>query len=271
MATELERRPWLHQEVSHLPEKYRAPVVLCYFEGLTHDQAASRLGCPLGTVKGRLSRARSLLRRRLTRRGVALSAAAITSQLSLSDAQAAVPAALELATTRAALSFASSSGVSLARAWSISIPVTHLAEGVLQTMMWNQVRLTAASLLLASTVATGMVIGATQLGGGSGGGGETQAAQKSSSRAGSQRDEFKSKKAAIATEEPKQSINPDLAFEISETTRAFDRMLSRLRDPSVADIDRLSNWSSFVLEAETAAQGRRWKTPWPRAQPTATG
>ena len=249
--------------------KVPVPVVLCYFEGLTHDQAASRLGCPLGTVKGRLSRARSLLRRRLTRRGVALSAAAITSQLSLSDAQAAVPAALELATTRAALSFASSSGISLARDRSISIPVTNLAEGVLQTMMWNQVRLTAASLLLASTVATGMVIGATQLGGGSRDGEETQAARKTRA-ARSQRDAVTSKKAAAAAEEPNQSINPDLAFEINETSRAFDHMLSRLRDPSVEDIDRLSNWSSYVLEAETA-RGRRWKTPWPRTRPIATG
>ena len=50
-----EPRPWLHHEVSHLPEKYRTPIVLCYFEGLTHDEAADRMGCPLGTVKGRLS------------------------------------------------------------------------------------------------------------------------------------------------------------------------------------------------------------------------
>ena len=55
-SMEPEPAPWLHQEVSHLPEKYRTPVVLCYFEGLTHDEAASRMGCPLGTVKGRLSR-----------------------------------------------------------------------------------------------------------------------------------------------------------------------------------------------------------------------
>ena len=53
----------IHEEVARLPEKYRAPILLCYFEGHTHESAASLLGCPLGTVHGRLSRARELLRR----------------------------------------------------------------------------------------------------------------------------------------------------------------------------------------------------------------
>ena len=52
-------------EVLRLPEKYRAVVVLCYWEGLTHEQAADRLGCPLGTVRSRMARARKLLQRRL--------------------------------------------------------------------------------------------------------------------------------------------------------------------------------------------------------------
>ena len=59
--------PWpdLHAEIARLPEKYRIPVALCYFEGLTHEQAAARLGWPVGTVKTRLTRARDQLRPRL--------------------------------------------------------------------------------------------------------------------------------------------------------------------------------------------------------------
>jgi RNA polymerase sigma factor (sigma-70 family) len=62
--------PLLREEVGHLPENHRLPVVLCYLEGKTHQEAAARLRCPVGTIKGRLSRARQTLRDRLSRRGL---------------------------------------------------------------------------------------------------------------------------------------------------------------------------------------------------------
>jgi RNA polymerase sigma factor (sigma-70 family) len=259
---ELEARPWLHQEVSHLPEKYRAPIVLCYFEGLTHHEAASRLGCPLGTVKGRLSRARDLLRRRLMRRGVTLSAAAIVSGLGIPDAQAAVPASLEMATSRAALSIACRASESLTRASSVSIPVTALAEGVLQTMIWNQVRVTSASLILAGSLATGFVVGATQLSGGPGGGGNPEAATQDSGASIAQAGRGQraktaahagggqvAKTATTASGDSAKSISPDLLSQLSETNKSFDNMLARLRDPGIAEIDRLSTWSNLMLSA----------------------
>ena len=93
----LDAAPILHEEVGRLPEKCRSPVVLCYFEGLTHDQAASQLGWPVGTVRSRLAEARDRLRPRLLRRGVAPSVA-ILAATGRAEAAAAVPAALVSAT-----------------------------------------------------------------------------------------------------------------------------------------------------------------------------
>jgi len=59
----------LREEVSRLPDRYRLPLVLCYLQGKTNQEAAAQLECPVGTIKGRLSRARQTLRERLTRRG----------------------------------------------------------------------------------------------------------------------------------------------------------------------------------------------------------
>ena len=71
---ELEQLAAVHEEIGRLPEKYRLPILLCCVEEETHDQAASRLGWPVGTVHGRLSRARDLLRDRLKRRGMVIPA-----------------------------------------------------------------------------------------------------------------------------------------------------------------------------------------------------
>jgi RNA polymerase sigma factor (sigma-70 family) len=56
----------LHAEVDRLPRSYRTLVVHCYLEGETNQEAARRLNCPVGTIKGRLFRAREMLRRRLS-------------------------------------------------------------------------------------------------------------------------------------------------------------------------------------------------------------
>jgi RNA polymerase sigma-70 factor (ECF subfamily) len=90
----------IQEEINHLPAKYRAPVLLCYLQSRTHEEAARELRCPVGTVKGRLSRALDLLRSRLVRRGLALSAGVVASALSHNAAEATVSAALLERTVR---------------------------------------------------------------------------------------------------------------------------------------------------------------------------
>ncbi len=92
----------LDEELQALPERYRVPLVLCYLQGLTCDEAARQISCPLRTFNRRLNQARERLRGRLLRRGLALPAALLTTGL-LQTAEAAVPTSLAGQTVRGAL------------------------------------------------------------------------------------------------------------------------------------------------------------------------
>ena len=143
-------RPVLDDEIARLPDKYRAPFVLCYLEGRTNEEAAAQLGCPKGTVLSRLSRGRERLRDRLARRGVALTASALAITLSRNAARATVPPALVPTTINVAIPFAAG------QAGSERVPahIAALTDGVLRAMTFRHVK--TAALALVSLVVLGI-------------------------------------------------------------------------------------------------------------------
>jgi RNA polymerase sigma factor (sigma-70 family) len=92
-----EIREIFDEELTRLPERLRSPLVLCYLEGLTQDEAAAHLGLARRTFQRYLESGRTLLGTRLRRRGVTLSTMLLTTLAS--ECIAAMPAPLADGTT----------------------------------------------------------------------------------------------------------------------------------------------------------------------------
>jgi RNA polymerase sigma factor (sigma-70 family) len=117
---QIELRSVIDEEIRRLPERYRVPLVLCHMEGLRHDEVARQLGCPVGTVESRLSRAREQLRSRLARRGLAPTASVMGAILRPHCAAVVGPPLVEATLRAAALCSAqkASLGTAFLTGWS---------------------------------------------------------------------------------------------------------------------------------------------------------
>jgi RNA polymerase sigma factor (sigma-70 family) len=138
----------LDEELHVLAEKYRAPLVLCYLEGQTRDEAAEHLGWSLGTLKRRLQKARELLRVGMMRRGVTLPAMLLSASLSCGEVEAAASMLALRSLARAATAFASDGAISEPKLRALA-----LAEAALRLMSASAVKLTTVLMLTLSLAA----------------------------------------------------------------------------------------------------------------------
>ncbi len=149
----------LDQELSRLPDKYRAALVLCDLQEKTRKEAARQLGVPEGTLAARVARGRALLARQLARRGLAVSAGTLAGLL----APAAAPAALTSATVQAVTLLAEGQVASL-----LSSRVVLLTRGVLNAMLLTRIKSVLTCCLGAALLLLGSVSGYLALAGAQG-------------------------------------------------------------------------------------------------------
>ncbi len=143
-----ELRSLIDAELERLPQRFRAPVILCDVQGQTHEQAAAQIGCPVGTVKSRLARGRERLRAGLVRRGLTLTLAAVASFLAAERASAVPPTLIQFTISAAARLAAGSTLVAAA----LTPEAAALTKGVVLSMVFKKVGLVAGALSVAVLV-----------------------------------------------------------------------------------------------------------------------
>jgi RNA polymerase sigma factor (sigma-70 family) len=142
----------LDVELNNLPGKCRAAWILCHLEDMTQDQAAQQLGLSLATLKRRLEQSRELLRSRLSRRGIALSA--VLSAAAITEVAAAPLPVLVVPTVQAALSIASG----MATAGVVTPRIAAMTEGAVHAMFIAQLRKAIVFLLALGIPGTGLTM-----------------------------------------------------------------------------------------------------------------
>jgi RNA polymerase sigma factor (sigma-70 family) len=142
----------LDEEMQRLPERFRVPLVHCYLQGQTRDQAARQLGWSLSTLQRRLEQGRERLRGRLEGRGVALSMGLLVAGVSQSASATGLPSVLLSTTVKAAMLITAGQ----VTAGAISAPALALANGVLRSLFTTKLKIATVMLLAAGLIGTGI-------------------------------------------------------------------------------------------------------------------
>jgi hypothetical protein len=244
-----EQAELLHDEISRLPQSFRLPILLCYFEGLTLDEAARQLKWPPGTLRSRLARAREKLRDSLTRRGMMLSGTALATMLDCGPASVGVSSRMCDITARAAVRFAAGQAASATLSGSAAV----LAQEVLGGMIIRKLVVMA----LAVVALGACVAGVGSLGFALGVAGEEP----------SQRPSIEPPRAAVLKDEPKPA-GPGRMFVVGRVLdpngkpvkgALVDLIGTRNAIPVgviMASVDMADDQLGLIAQAETDRDGR---------------
>jgi RNA polymerase sigma factor (sigma-70 family) len=228
-----ELRQVLDEELARIPAKYRAPVVLCYLEGRTHEEAARQLHWPVGTVKSRLAWAKERLRSRIVRRGLAPCAGLMDAILCPQGASASVPSALVYSTVRAATQM----GAGKVAVGAASASVIALTRGVLNSMLISKFCVSTGVVLSTVLVATGAAVLVAQE---SGAGSKSEGVQQEA--------------------KPEEKARPDEPVTLSTLAKARVEIARRRLEAFASDykfgrvtVDRMMDASRTLMDAEIDA------------------
>jgi RNA polymerase sigma factor (sigma-70 family) len=141
--------PQLDQELTRLPDKYRAVIALCDLEGKTRKEVARQLKLPEGTVASRLATARTMLAKRLARRGLPVSASALAVVLAQNAAAASVPISVASTAIQAAKLFATGQAVPTGV---LSAKAVALADQVVKSLLLARLKIATATVVVVSVL-----------------------------------------------------------------------------------------------------------------------